>query len=84
MTQHEEMHALVVCYCYRWIDLLFQTWMRIDFESICHSIGALVSDEALFENKWCILLHILNPSVLLTLFINDNVKFFNWLLILSI
>lgn len=84
MTQDKEVHTLVVCDSNRWINFLLETWMLIDFEGIGNSVGAFVSDEALLKDEWCIPLHILDSSILLTLLINNDVQLFHWLLILSI
>ena len=84
MTQNKQMHALVIGHCNRWINLFLQTRVLVNLESVCHSVGTLVSDEALFEDKWGVPLHILNPSVLLSLLINNNIEFFDWLLVLPV
>ena len=58
--------------------------MLVNFKSISNSIGSFVSNEALFEYQGCVLLHILNPSVFLSLLVNNNIQLLNWLLIVAI
>jgi hypothetical protein len=84
MTQHKEMHAFVICDGYGRINLFLQTRMLIDFESISNSISSFIADKALFKYKRCISFHILNSSIFLSLFVNNDIEFFNWLLVLAV
>ena len=58
--------------------------MLIDFESIGYPICSFIADEALFKDQGCISFHILDSPIFLSLFVNHNVKLFNWLLVLTV
>ena len=74
MTQHKQVHSFVVGDSYGGIYLLLEAWVLVYFERVCHLVSAPISDKALFKNEWCILLHILDPAILLAIFIYDNIE----------
>lgn len=84
MTQNKEMHALVVGDGHGWVDLLFESGVLINLESVCDSIGSFVSDETFFEDEGCISLHVFYSSVFLTLLIDYDVELFDRLLVLTV
>ena len=84
MTQNKQMHAFVVGHCDGWINLFLKARVLVYFESVCNSVSTLVSYEAFFKDEWCIPLHILDSSILLSLLIDNNIEFFNRLLILPV
>lgn len=84
MTEHKEVHSFVVVHCDGGVDLFLEAGVLIYLECVCHTICALVSNEALFEDEWRIPLHILNSSILLSLLIHYDVEFLHWLLVLPI
>ena len=78
------MHTLVICDGYGRINLFLQARMLIDFESISNPISSFIADKALFKNQRCISFHILDSSIFLSLFVNNDIEFFNWLLVLAV
>ena len=79
MTEHNQVHALV-CGCrQRWVYLLLEVRILLDFKSVGYPILTPILDVALFEDEGCISLHVLVSPILLSLFVNNNVEFFHWL-----
>jgi hypothetical protein len=58
--------------------------MLVDFKGIGDPIGSLISNEAFFKDEGCILFHILDPSIFLSLLIYYNVQLLDWLLIMAV
>jgi hypothetical protein len=84
MTQHKEMHPLIVCVSYRWVHFLLEVVIRFYFKRVSYSARASILDIALFKYEGCILLHVLISPILLSLFVDYYIKLLHWLYLLPV
>jgi hypothetical protein len=66
MTQDKQVHALVIGVELRWVRLLLQEWVLVDFKCVRDPLAAFAPDEALFKDQRGVSLHVLRPSFFLS------------------
>ena len=79
MTQHEEMHSLVVGVEVWRINLGLELRVWFQLKIICNSTWSSVFHEAFFEYERCIFLQLISLSLLLAGVIHHDVDFFDGL-----